>query len=234
VNVLAVIPARGGSKGIPRKNLVPVNGVPLLVHSIRHAQHSSLVTRVMVSTEDAEIAEIARAAGADVPFMRPAALAADDVLDQPVFRHVLEDLQASENYVPDVVVHLRPTAPYRMVGWIDSAIRLLMESPEADAVRSVSQCTQHPYRMFRIDAEGFLDPLMKGEHPTPFLLRRQDLAPIYYYDCVLDVTRPRTILEMGSMTGERVLPYILPADLVFDVDTPRDLEVARFLMDRLT
>jgi N-acylneuraminate cytidylyltransferase len=234
VKVLAVVPARGGSKGIPRKNLALVSGVPLVVHSIRHAQQSSLVTRVLVSTEDAEIADIAKAAGADVPFMRPPALAGDDVLDQPVFQHVLEELKASENYVPDVVVHLRPTAPFRRADWIDSAVRLLEESPDADAVRSVSQCTQHPYRMFRIDAEGFLDPLMKSEHPTPFLIRRQELAPIYYYDCVLDVTRPRTILEMGSMTGERLLPYILPADLVFDVDTPRDLEVARFLLERLT
>lgn len=233
-DTLAVIPARGGSKGIPRKNLQPVAGKPLLVHSIDHARAARCVERVIVSTDDAEIAEVARAAGAEVPFLRPAALAGDTVLDHPVFVHVLEQLERTEGYKPRLVLHLRPTAPYRLPAWIDEAVALLRDDPRADSVRSVSQPTQHPYRMFRIDAEGYLDPLYKHEHPMPYLLRRQDLPPMWYYNCVIDVTRPRTILEQGSMTGERMRPYKMSADNVVDVDGLRDLQLARLIMEAVS
>jgi N-acylneuraminate cytidylyltransferase len=230
MEVLAVIPARGGSKGIPRKNLALVAGVPLIAHSIRHALAAKSVSRVIVSTEDEEIAAVATSFGAQVPFRRPSALAEDHVLDQPVFAHALEALRAAEGYVPDLVVHLRPTTPYRRVEWIDQAVARLEAAPQADSLRSVSHPSQHPYRMFRLDGDGFLSPLMPGEHPTPYLLRRQDLPPVYYYNCVLDVTRPATIFAKGSMTGDRILPMMLPADEIIDVDSPRDLEVARLLM----
>jgi CMP-N-acetylneuraminic acid synthetase len=231
--ILAIIPARGGSKGIPRKNLVEVAGVPLVGHSIRHALESSAITRLVVSTEDEEIAAVARKLGAEVPFMRPRELAEDHVLDFPVFRHVLETLSAVERYEPTLVVHLRPTTPFRRIVWIDEATERLIANSNADSLRSVSRPGQHPYRMFRIDEDGFLDPLMKQEHPTPYVLRRQDLPPVYYYNCVLDITRPATIFEKGSMTGDKILPYIVPEDEVIDVDTPRDLEIARFLMEKM-
>ena len=230
-DVLAIIPARGGSKGIPRKNLVPVAGKPLVVHSIEHALAARCVERVIVSTDDPEIADVARAAGAEVPFLRPAELAGDTVLDHPVFVHVLERLARDEGYAPQLVLHLRPTAPRRLPGWIDAACALLRDDPRADSVRSVSPPTQHPYRMFRLDAEGYLDPLFKHEHPAPYLLRRQDLPAMWYYNCVIDVTRPRTILEKGSMTGDRIRPYAMNAEDVVDVDSLRDLQLARALLE---
>jgi N-acylneuraminate cytidylyltransferase len=230
-DVLAIIPARGGSKGIPRKNLALVAGKPLVVHSIEHALAASCVERVIVSTDDAEIADAARAAGAEVPFLRPTELAGDTVLDLPVFTHVLEQLAQDEGYKPGLVLHLRPTAPYRLPRWIDEAAALLRADPRADSVRSVSAPTQHPYRMFRLDADGYLEPLYRHEHPHPYLLRRQDLPPMYFYNCVIDVTRPATILEQHSMTGERIRPYVMAADDVIDVDGPRDLQLARLLME---
>jgi N-acylneuraminate cytidylyltransferase len=229
--ILAIIPARGGSKGIKRKNLVPILGKPLLVHSIEHALASRCVTRTLVSTEDDEIARVARAAGAEVPFMRPDALAGDTVLDLPVFQHVLRELLEREGYMPDIVVHLRPTAPFRKPGWIDSAVERLSANSEADSLRSVSMPAQHPYRVFRVGSNGYLDPIMKHEHPTPYLLRRQDLPDMYYYNCVIDVTRPSTIMNMNSMTGNKILPFIMNADEVIDVDSPRDLTIARLLME---
>ena len=229
--ILAVIPARGGSKGIPRKNLATIAGEPLVVHSIRHAQGSRLIGRVVVSTDDPEIAAVATRAGAEVPFLRPKELAEDHVLDWPVFEHALSYLSEHEGYRPEIVVHLRPTVPYRRPEWIDAAIELLRSRGDADSVRSVSAVQQHPYRVFRIDASGFLDPLMKQEHPQPYLLRRQDLPPLYYYDCVIDVTRPSTVFDKRSMTGDRILPYLIDPDQVLDVDTPRDLEFARFVME---
>jgi N-acylneuraminate cytidylyltransferase len=231
--VLAVVPARGGSKGIPRKNLAEVSGIPLVAHSIRHALASPSIGRVIVSTDDDEIARVAREFGAEVPFPRPAALAGDDVLDHPVFVHVLKTLRETSGYAPDLVVHLRPTTPFRRIEWIEESIALLAGRPDADSVRSVSRPSQHPYRIFRIQDDGFLQPLMAHEHPVPFLLRRQELPPVYYYNCVVDVTRPATILDKGSMTGDRMLPYILPEDEVIDVDSRRDLELAALFMDRL-
>jgi CMP-N,N'-diacetyllegionaminic acid synthase len=186
---------------------------------------------VIVSTEDEEIARVARDAGAEVPFLRPVELAGDTVLDHPVFAHVLTELAQREGYQPDVVVHLRPTAPRREPRWIDEAVELLAAHPVADSVRSVSQPTQHPYRMFRIGADGYLDPLMKHEHPEPYLLRRQDLPPLYYYNCVIDVAWPRTILEKQSMTGTKILPYVMDPDDVLDIDSRRDLQIARSLME---
>jgi CMP-N,N'-diacetyllegionaminic acid synthase len=231
-DVLAIIPARGGSKGIRRKNLVAIGGAPLVAHSIRPALASKRVTRVLVSTEDEEIAEVARREGAEVPFLRPMELALDHVLDWPVFEHVLAALAERENYRPQTIVHLRPTAPRRGEGWIDACIELLDARTDADSVRSVSRVDQHPYRVFRIDAvSGLLDPIMKHEHPQPYLLRRQDLPPLYYYNCVIDVTRRATILEKQSMTGDRICPYELNASDVFDIDTLRDLEFARFVME---
>jgi N-acylneuraminate cytidylyltransferase len=230
--VLAIIPARGGSKGIKRKNLVSLAGKPLIVHSIEHARASQRVTRVLVSTEDGEIAEVAREAGAEVPFMRPDILAGDTVLDLPVFKHVLDALMERESYVPDLVVHLRPTTPLRKVGWIDNAVEQLWANAQADSIRSVSPPAQHPYRVFRIDRDGFLDPIMRHEHPTPYLLRRQELPAMYYYNCVIDVTRPTTIQEKYSMTGDRILPFLMEPDDVIDIDSPRDLAVARMIMER--
>ncbi len=232
MNTIAIIPARGGSKGIKRKNLVLINGKPLIAHSIEKARAAKSIQRVIVSTEDAEIRQVALEYKAEVPFVRPRELAEDHVLDLPVFEHALRYLEEQEKYKADIVVHLRPTAPHRKPEWIDAAVELLNEHPLADSVRSVSPPGQHPYRVFRIDAEGFLSPVMKPEHPTPYLLRRQDQPAMYYYNCVIDVTRPRTIFEKRSMTGDHMLPYIMNADDVIDIDSPRDLEIARFLMER--
>lgn len=229
MDVLAIIPARGGSKGIKRKNLIPFNGKPLVAHSICQALEARLVNRVIVSTDDEEIAGVSREYGAEVPFLRPKELAEDHVLDLPVFEHALKFLEETEGYRPDLVVHLRPTAPYRKPAWIDEAVRLLADHPEADSVRSVSEPDKHPYRMFTIGPDGFLDPIMKHEHPVPYLLRRQDLPPVYYYNCVIDVTRPATIFGKNSMTGDRIFPYIMDPDEVIDIDSMRDLQIAQCL-----
>ena len=231
MSVVAIIPARGGSKGIKRKNLVSLAGKPLVAHSIQHGLDAKLVDRVIVSTEDAEIAEASRAAGADVPFMRPMDLAGDQVLDWPVFEHALRWLDENEGYRPDIIVHLRPTAPVRKPGWIDEAVEQLRGRPDADAVRSVSAVEQHPWRVFKLEPDGMLDPLMKAEHPQPYLLRRQDLPPLYYYNCVIDVTRRSTILDKKSMTGDRLLGYVMDPNDVLDIDTPKDLAFARFVLE---
>jgi CMP-N,N'-diacetyllegionaminic acid synthase len=227
MNIVAIIPARGGSKGIPKKNLVDINNHPLIWYSIKHALQCNLINKVIVSTDSEEIAEIALEGGAEVPFLRPKELAEDHVLDHPVYEHAIDFLLSEQGYKADIVVHLRPTAPFRRIGWLDESIKLLIENKSAHSVRSVSAVRQHPYRMFEITEDGFLDPLMKDKHPEPYLLRRQDLPDLYYYNCVIDVTRYSTIKELRSMTGSKILSYIIDDEEVVDVDTPLDLEIVR-------
>lgn len=234
MEILTIIPARGSSKGIKRKNLVDFLGKPLVAYSIEHALACKSITRTIVSTDDDEIAQVARTFGAEVPFMRPSNLAQDHVLDWPVFEHALEFLAQKENYHPDIIVHLRPTAPYRKPEWIDAAIKLLIGNKQADSVRSVSKPDKHPYRMFIINSEGYLESIMKHEHPAPYLLRRQELPSIYYYNCIIDVTRPETVLQKKSMTGDKILPYVLNPEDVLDIDTPNDLEIAKYIVSLKT
>ncbi len=153
VEVLAIIPARGGSKGIPRKNIRDFAGYPLIAYSIHAALTSKYVTRTIVSTDDIEIAEVAKQFGAEVPFLRPAEFADDLSLDLPVFRHALETLQKNEGYKPDLVVQLRPTSPIRPVNLVDSAIEAILNNPHADSVRGVVPSGQNPHKMWKFNRE---------------------------------------------------------------------------------
>ena len=227
MNIVAIIPARGGSKGIPMKNLVQINGKPLIHYSIKHAMNCDLIDKVIVSTDSEEIADYSRSIGAEVPFLRPKELALDHVLDHPVYEHALDFLEKEEIYKADIIVHLRPTAPYRKPIWLTESIETLIREENAHSVRSVSLVKQHPYRMFSIDKQGYLDPIMKSKHPEPYLLRRQDLPNTYYYNCIIDVTRYSTIKGLKSMTGNKIYPYLINEDEVVDVDTPLDLEIVR-------
>ena len=159
-------------------------------------------------------------------------MAEDHVLDWPVFEHALTFLKREEGFQPHIVVHLRPTVPYRKTEWIDEAVSLLLSNPRADSVRSVSKPREHPYRIFKINSQGFLDPIMKNKHPSPYLIRRQEWPDMYFYNCVIDVTRPETILEKKSMTGDRILPYIMNSEDVIDIDTLRDLEFAKAILEK--
>lgn len=230
LKVCAIIPARGGSKGIPQKNIQLLADKPLITYSIEHSLSSKYIERTIVSTDDEEIAKVAMDWGAEVPFLRPAELAEDHVLDWPVFVHALEWLKAKERYIPDIVVHLRPTSPLRLPRHIDNAVELLINNPEADSVRSVSLPSQHPYRMFSIGEKGYLRPLLETGFKEPYVLRRQDLPSVYWYNCVVDVTRHKTIMEKKSMTGDRILPQIIEPFFAIDIDAPEDLSYAEIKM----
>ena len=221
--VLALIPARGGSKGIPRKNVLSIAGRPLIAWSIRQALESARIDRVVVSTDDAEIASIAQEWGAEVPFLRPAELADDLSPDVDAFRHALEFLASAERYEPGIVVHLRPTGPVRRVEDIDAAVDLLAARPELDAVRSVSLAHQTPYKMWRILDDETMEPLLR----VPGIddcqsLPRQQLPVVYWQNGYVDVLRPRAVLEHGSMWGRSVAPFVVDTPLL-DLDYPDDI-----------
>jgi N-acylneuraminate cytidylyltransferase len=164
---LALIPARGGSKSIPRKNIRPFAGHPLIAYSIAAGLAAETISRVVVSTDDEEIAAIARRYGAETPFLRPAELSQDHTADLPVFQHALEWLAEHEGYQPEIVVQLRPTSPFRRVSHIDQAVYRLLERPEADSVRTVCVPFQNPFKMWRIGLDGFMQPLLGVEYPEP-------------------------------------------------------------------
>ena len=230
--VLALIPARGGSKSIPRKNLLVLAGRPLIAHTIERALECVRITRVVVSTDDAEIAETARRYGAETPFERPAEYAQDHSPDLDVFRHALRWLEEHEGYRPELVVHLRPTGPVRRVELIDRAIELLLAHPEADSLRSVSRPVQTPYKMWRIGSDGLLWPLLSviGQ-PDAHSLPRQLLPDVYWQNGYVDVLRPRTILELGSMAGGKVLPFVIE-EPIYEIDYPDSLPaVERALLE---
>jgi N-acylneuraminate cytidylyltransferase len=225
--ILSLITARGGSKGIPHKNIVPFLGRPLIEWSILAAQASETVTRIVTSTDDAEIAAIARAAGAETPFLRPTALAQDDTLDLPVFVHALGWLADQENYRPDLVVHLRPTSPLRPPGLLDDGVRKLAADPKADSLRAVSLPANNPYKMWLLDdASPYMHALVQTDIREPYNQPRQTLPVAYWQIGVLDVIRPATILEKGSMTGDRILPMIVDPSLAVDIDDPASLAQA--------
>ncbi len=223
--VLAVIPARGGSKGIPRKNIKLFAGYPLIAYSIAAGLQSELTTRVIVSTDDEEIAETARKWGAETPFLRPAEFAADNTLDLPVFQHALTWLKEHENYVPDIVLQLRPTSPARPRTLVDDAIRLLMDHPEADSVRGVVPADENPHKMWRVDPKtGLMTGLLKVEGiDEPYNAPRQKLPPVYWQTGHIDAIRPeRTFMAGNSMSGKNILPLFLDPEFTIDIDTPFD------------
>jgi len=221
--VLALIPARGGSKSVPRKNLLPMLGRPLVAWSIYHAQASKYVTRIIVSTDDEEIAHVAKFWGAEVPFMRPAEFAQDLSLDIDVFRHTLQWLQDHENYSPELVLHLRPTGPARRVSKIDQAIEMILAHPEADSLRSVSLAAQTPFKMWFMQGGGSMRPVVT--HDTirdSHSVARQMLPKAYWQNGYVDITRPQTVLGKNSMVGDQPLAFVLD-EQVQDIDYPDDV-----------
>lgn len=207
--ILALIPARGGSKGIPRKNLLSIGGKPLVAHSIGHALASQRITRTIVSTDDEEIGAVARHFGAEVPFVRPDEFSRDDSTDFDVFHHALEWLRDCEGYRPDLVVHLRPTGPVRRVALVDDAIEKMLARPDADSLRSVSQPLQTPYKMWRIEG-GMLEPLLRLEGtPEAHSVSRQSLPDVWWQNGYVDIVRPEVVLDLELMAGTRILPFVV-------------------------
>ncbi len=229
--VLAIVPARGGSKGIPRKNVKLFAGHPLIAYSIAAAQQSQRVTRVIVSTDDEEIAAVAREYGAETPFLRPAEFAQDRTLDLPVFQHALKWLAEHEGYRPEVVVQLRPTSPVRPPDLVDQAVEALLDNPQADSVRGVVPAGQNPHKMWRIDAErGYMTPLLDVPGvEEPYNAPRQALPPVYWQTGHIDAIRPRAILS-GSMSGKVILPVMVDPAYTVDIDTPKDWARSEWLV----
>ena len=223
-HILALIPARGGSKGIPRKNIRDFAGYPLIAWSIAAGLQAHTVNRVIVSTDDPEIAAVAREYGAETPFVRPAELAQDRTTDLPVFEHALKWLEDIESYKPDIVVQLRPTSPIRPRDCVDSAVRALIENADADCVRGVVPAGQNPHKMWRFYGyDRPMKPLLEVEGiAEPYNAPRQILPPVYWQTGHIDAIRTSTVTRKHSLTGNTIYPLVLDPRYSVDIDTPAD------------
>lgn len=229
--ILAIIPARGGSKSIPRKNIKLLGSKPLITYSIEAGLMAKKVGRVVVSTDDEEIANVARKFGAEVPFMRPKKLGEDNIPDLPVFQHTLKWLKEHENYVPDIVVQLRPTSPFRPPRLIDETIDILLKNDLADSVRGVIVSGQNPYKMWNI-VKGRLKPLLQlSGNSEPYNSLRQKLPQTYWQTGHIDVIRYKIIMEKNSMSGGVILPIVIDPLYAVDIDTEADWSRAEWLIE---
>jgi len=225
-HILALIPARGGSKGIPRKNTRNFAGYPLIAWSIAAGLQAKSISRVIVSTDDEEIAAVAREYGAETPFLRPSEFAQDRTTDFPVFEHALKWLEEIEGYKPEIVVQLRPTSPIRPTGMVDSAVSILAQHAEADSVRGVVPAAQNPHKMWRFNGyDAPMNPLLHVDGiAEPYNAPRQILPPVYWQTGHIDAIRASTITAKQSMTGTVVYPLVIDPRYTVDIDTPADWE----------
>ena len=225
MKILGIIPARGGSKGIPNKNLALLCGRPLLAYTADAVKQSRKLTRTIVSTDDERIAECARSLGLEVPFMRPAPLAADDAPMLPVVQHALEAMK-ERGFDADMVVLLQPTSPLRRAEHIDAAIDWL-ERTAADSMVSVVEVPHqfNPVSVMRLD-DGLLKPFLDGPTPT----RRQDKPRVFARNGPAVLAVRAAVVASGSLYGERSWPLGMSAEDSIDIDTPSDLKLVEFLL----
>lgn len=223
-NILAIIPARGGSRGIPRKNVRLLCGKPLIVYTIEAAFSSKLINRVVVSTEDKEIADISKEHGAEV-INRPPELAQDNTPSLPVFQHASKHLEEMEDYRPEIIVILQPTSPLRIAEDIDRAIEEFLDA-EYDSVVSVCEVEHTPHWMYTI-VEERLKPLTANGNNV---VRRQDAPKVYRLNGAVYVIGRETIMKENRVLGRNTKAYIMPFERSIDIDTELDFKLAELLM----
>ena len=228
--VLGVITARGGSKTLPNKNILPLVGKPLIAHTINATLNARLLSRVLVSTDHHGIAETARQFGAEVPFMRPAELAQDNTLVYPVLVHAVQWLEQQEGYQPDYVMSLQPTSPLRTADDIDDAIGLALEK-DADSVVGLCRIKHHPYWTKGVSDDGRIVDFMSLDKPLEVAYsRRQDLPQAYGINGAVYIVRREILLERQTFYTDRTYAYIMPVERSLDIDTLWDFRVVELLL----
>jgi CMP-N,N'-diacetyllegionaminic acid synthase len=219
INILAVIPARSASKGIPNKNIKKIKGIPLLAYSIKYALRSKIIDKVIVSTDSRKYAKIAKKYKAEVPYLRKKKLSKDDVTDYPVINDALTQCEKIYKKKYNYVVLLRPTSPFREKNLIEKSYKLLKKNPKATSVRSVKKIDNHPYRSWILKNE-FMFGFVKNIH-EPYNIPRQKLPLIMFQTGDIEFIKRSTLIK-GSISGEKVLPIIIKK--YFDLDSPADLK----------
>lgn len=225
LKIVALIPARGGSKGIPRKNIVNLSGKPLISYTIEAAKNSKYINRIIVSTDYEEIAQVAKEYGAEVPFLRPFELAKDNTPALPVIQHAIKYLEEIENYKVDIVVVLQPTSPLRSEKYVDEAVEKLLRT-RADSVITVCKVKHHPFWAF----------IAKGDRLYPFsekgitITKRQDLPEIYAVNGAVYAVRRDVLFKQNSVFGRDIRAVFMPYEESVDIDDYFDLFIAEIIL----
>ena len=223
--VLAIITARGGSKGIPRKNIKDLAGKPLIAYTIAAANASQHLTRTIVSTDDEEISTIAKDHGGGVPFLRPAHLAEDESKSIDVISDLVTTLvEQGDSY--DYIMILQPTSPLRTSGDIDAAIEMAVDN-DADSVMSMVELSDFSKKKIKKISDSIIEPFFEAEGNESS--RRQDLEPAYKRNCAIYLTRTDLIMQ-GDLFGEKSVAYIMPEERSVDINTPYDFSLTEFLL----
>ena len=227
--IIGLIPARAGSKGVKDKNIKELGGSPLIAYSIKAALGSSCLDKVIVSTDGQNIANIARKFGAEVPFLRPEELATDKASDFPVMKHCVEWIQKSEGRVPNIVVYLRPTTPFKTSKMIDEAVEKLLKDTSLTGVRSVtrSEADLHPFWMFK-EKNGRLSSFVDGVNIKDYY-QRQLLPTCFRLNGVVDVIRVENLMR-DEQYGHHVGFYEVDEKQSLDIDTPMDYKICEIMM----
>lgn len=226
----AIIPARGGSKGVPRKNIKLLKGFPLIAYSIAAAKLSKLTNRIIVSTESSEIAAIAQQYGAEVPFLRPAEYAQDRSPDIDFIRHAIEWFKENETRQPDLLIHLRPTTPLRDPALMDEAIDNIANNHDATALRSVHELAEPPQKMLGIE-QGYLTGLFPQDtRPEYYNLPRQVFPKAYHPNGYIDIIRTEYVTKNNALHGPRMIGFITP--FTIEVDTPDDFSHLEYHIEK--
>lgn len=226
MNVVAIIPARSGSKGIPDKNIKPLAGRPLIAYSIAAARLTKNIDRIIVSTDSEQYANIAREYGAEVPFLRPSEISTDNSTDYDFIKHALDWMLDNEGYQPQYLVHLRPTTPLREVTYIDAALACIKQFDEATALRSIHEMPESAYKFFEID-KGFLKAVGTGSFDMEASNEpRQNFKKTYKGNGYVDVIKSAYVMENKKIHGDKVIAYIIPQ--VFEVDTLEDFDYLEY------
>jgi N-acylneuraminate cytidylyltransferase len=233
MKILCLILARGGSVRIPKKNIKKLGRYPLIYYTIQAAKKSKYINRIIVSTNDKEIARIAKKYGAEVPFYRPKEISRADSTELEAFEHALNWLKENEEYVPDLIVKLFPTSPFRTVESIDKAIKLMLANPQADSVRSVRLCSEHPYKMWVIKDSRMRSFIPVEQKPKEaHTLSYQVLPKVYIQNACIDVTKPSNIWNKKSITGTEIIPFVMDEIESIDINTPLDFVVAEIILKK--
>ncbi len=229
MQILAFIPARSGSKRIPKKNIKLLKGKPLIAYTIEAAKKSKYINRIVVSTDSEEIADIAKQFDAEVPFLRPDSISKAESTEMEFFIHALDWFVKNENYIPDLIVLLYPTSPFRKAESIDKAIEEMLKNPEADSLRSIRLCSEHPYKMWTIE-DGYLRPFIKGSDFNIHTLSYQLLPTVYIQNASIYITKPSTIKNKKSPTGDIIIPFIMDEIESVDINFPLDFAFAEMIL----
>jgi CMP-N,N'-diacetyllegionaminic acid synthase len=236
MKITAIIPARQGSKGIVKKNIKLLNGIPLILYSIEHAKKSKFINEIIVTTDCNDIADISKNNGASVPYLRPKNISDDLSTDHEFIKYHIEWCKNNDIDFPDLMIQLRPTYPIRDIIILDDCIHKMIINKSYDSLRTVILNQKTPYKMYAIE-NNILIPLFEEINgiKEPYNQPRQILPDTYLHNGYIDIIRTKSFLKSDSITGNKIYPYLLDKNEIYDIDTMDDWEkVEKIIINRTT